>query len=143
VRVFTQTLPLDFVCNHRRSVSPICPPLSSLFTRFHHVELPTPLLWLYLACIGPAPFLLPFTRFGLISCFFLAGFLGSLLFSPFFPVCVYFQVLHCWSSPHLFAAHRPLLGLFSRPHCDEFPTPLPFSIPGLCTIGRVLFLFFF
>ncbi|XP_059458184.1 GDSL esterase/lipase At4g10955-like [Corylus avellana] len=28
------------------------------------------------------------------------------------------------------AAHHPLLGLFSRPHCDEFPTPLPFSVFG-------------
>jgi hypothetical protein len=113
--------------------------MTGLFTHLHRVELPTPLLWWYSACTGPAPSQLPFYPLWAPFLFF-PCFVGFLLF-PIFPVCVCFQVLCRQSSPCLFTTHRPLVGLFPRLHCNKLPMPLPFSIPGLCMIGVCFFYF--
>jgi hypothetical protein len=80
-----------------------------------------------------------FTRFRLLS-FFFPVLLVPCCF-PFFLVCVCFQVLCRQSSPRLFTAHRPLLGLFLCPHRDELPTLIPFSILDLCAIDVCFFCF--
>jgi hypothetical protein len=136
-----KTLPSRFCCDRRRFVSPIHCLLLSFFTRPHRIELPMPLLRRHLACMGPTPFRQPFYQLWAPFLFFVPILLVPWLFFVYL-VCVCFQVLRRQSSSRVFATHHPLLGLFPRPHRNELPTPLPFSVLGLCAIGICFFCFF-
>jgi hypothetical protein len=102
--------PLDFVCDCRRSMSLICRPLLSLFTRPHRVKLPTPFLQWYLAYTSSAPFQLPYyplwAPFLLFSCF-VGSFVFFFFFVPFFLFLFVFRsyvasLLHTCSSPTVY-----------------------------------------